>query len=364
MAYLFEHGPFTVAPGGQTLVPNPYSWNLNATVIYLDSPVGTGFSYVTQPNGYAVNEKQIADDVYTALQGIMSEFPEYQPLPFFVFGESYAGHYVPAVSSRILLGNKKRTGVTLNMQGLSIGNGMTFPRLQYGKYADFSVAHGLISFDVKQQLDATYKQCEKLLLGPDPRGNNATNTCQSILDTIQSVAGNFNVYDVTKSCVADLCYAGMTDVNTYLNRADVMKALGVAPFITQWTSCNNTVYGAIATPDWFNQEAYTIPFLLDSYRVMIVAGQNDWICNHLGNQYWVSKLDWNHRGNYNAAPRNVWSSPDGLLVKGYVQQYGPLSFVSVVNAGHMVPHDQPANALEYFRNFLFQQPFQQPPSRK
>merc|ERR1712000_513618 len=103
------------------------------------------------------------------------------------------------------------------------------------------------------------------------------------------MGGNFNVYDVTKSCNFDLCYQGIADVATYLDQPAVLKALNVAPFFTKWVSCNSSVYSAIATPDWFNQEEYTIPVLLDEIRVQIYAGANDWICNHQGNYLWFPR---------------------------------------------------------------------------
>jgi carboxypeptidase C (cathepsin A) len=37
----------------------------------------------------------MADDLYVLLTAVLAQFPSLQPLPFFVFGESYAGHYVP-----------------------------------------------------------------------------------------------------------------------------------------------------------------------------------------------------------------------------------------------------------------------------
>jgi hypothetical protein len=89
---------------------------------------------------------------------------------------------------------------------------MTFPRTQYSQYAEFSLSHGLISQTVKDEIDLIYAQCEQLLDSSDPRGTNASNVCNSILDIIQTKGGNFNVYDVTKSCSADLCYAGKNSV--------------------------------------------------------------------------------------------------------------------------------------------------------
>ena len=40
---------------------------------------------------------------------------------------------------------------------------MSFPLKQYSTYADFSLSHALISRQVKDQMDATYVLCEKLL---------------------------------------------------------------------------------------------------------------------------------------------------------------------------------------------------------
>ena len=203
-------------------------------------------------------------------------------------------------------------------------------------YSDFSLQHGLIGRAEKKAVDEQYALCEEALDGGDPRGANASQVCNQVMNMVLEAAGNINVYDMQKSCDTALCYPGIADVKTYLDQPAVLKALNVAPWFTQWTSCNNSVYGPIATPDWYNQEEYTVPVLLDSIRILIYAGRNDFICNHASNYAWVSDMDWNLKGEWNAAPHKVWSSADGKTVKGYVQAYGPLSFVSVTAAGHMV----------------------------
>jgi carboxypeptidase C (cathepsin A) len=103
------------------------------------------------------------------------------------------------------------------------------------------------------------------------------------------------VFVVLFFCVL-ISSAGISTVAQYLSQASVLQSLHVAPNITKWESCNSEVYTKIATPDWFNQEEYTIPVLLDAYRVMIYAGVNDWICNHQGNYKWVSDMNWNGKG--------------------------------------------------------------------
>jgi carboxypeptidase C (cathepsin A) len=70
----------------------PDSSNFKATVIYIDSPVGSGYSYVKNSNGYATNEKTIGEELYTALSTFLFKlYPQYAKNDFYIFGESYAG---------------------------------------------------------------------------------------------------------------------------------------------------------------------------------------------------------------------------------------------------------------------------------
>jgi carboxypeptidase C (cathepsin A) len=39
-----EHGPYVMEDGSTKFVKNAFSWNKEATVIYIDSPAGVGYS--------------------------------------------------------------------------------------------------------------------------------------------------------------------------------------------------------------------------------------------------------------------------------------------------------------------------------
>lgn len=67
---------------------------------------------------------------------------KYAGLDFFIFGESYAGHYVPAVSHKILT-EVKAGRSKINLKGIAIGNGLTDPELQFGQYPVYAREHGL-----------------------------------------------------------------------------------------------------------------------------------------------------------------------------------------------------------------------------
>eukprot|EP00700_Malawimonas_jakobiformis_P003004 EC725415.1.p1 GENE.EC725415.1~~EC725415.1.p1 ORF type:complete len:202 (+),score=24.41 EC725415.1:62-667(+) len=89
-----ELGPYKVQPD-LTLQDNPYSWNTVANMLFLDQPVGTGYSYFGRQDGLVINQEQMAENVYTALIAFFGMFPQYLNNPFFITGESYAGKYIP-----------------------------------------------------------------------------------------------------------------------------------------------------------------------------------------------------------------------------------------------------------------------------
>jgi len=43
--------------------------------------------------------------------------------------------------------------------------------------------------------------------------------------------------------------------------------------------------------------------LNDDIRVLIFAGDADFVCNYLGNRAWTVALDWDHKDEFNALPR-------------------------------------------------------------
>ena len=60
-----------------------------ANVLYVDQPVGTGFSYVKDPFGYVTNEREIATELWDFIRQFYQLYPKYSQLDLYVFGESY-----------------------------------------------------------------------------------------------------------------------------------------------------------------------------------------------------------------------------------------------------------------------------------
>lgn len=103
----------------------------------------------------------MADQLYSFLVEFIADRPSLAGRDFYVTGESYAGHYVPAIGWKITSENAaaaagKGAGPHINLKGIAIGNGLVEPLTQYGAYADFAFSNGLISKVQKDTVNAAY----------------------------------------------------------------------------------------------------------------------------------------------------------------------------------------------------------------
>lgn len=136
-----EHGPFSVAKSHGLKLRN-HTWVSTHSVLYVDNPVGTGFSFTEDDAGYSADQTAVAVNVYDALVQFFTLFADYQKNEFYVTGESYAGKYVPAVSYAIHL-NNPNAPLKINLKGLAIGNGLIDPINQL-VYSEYLYQHGFL----------------------------------------------------------------------------------------------------------------------------------------------------------------------------------------------------------------------------
>ncbi|CAM6097356.1 unnamed protein product [Calypogeia fissa] len=344
LALFYENGPFKIA-SDLSLVWNDYGWDKISSIIFVDQPIGTGFSYSTDIRDLRHDEDGVSEDMYDFFQEFFKLHPEYAGNDFYVTGESYAGHYVPAVTTRIYKGNKDKKGIHINLKGFAIGNGLTQPDIQYEAYADFALENGIIDNSDYKRLSLIYPACAASIKLCGSKGTltciAAYLVCNSLFNSILSIAGNINYYDIRKECVGDLCY-DFSNLETFLNQESVKEALGVGD--RKFVSCSPLVYEAMIV-DWMRNLEAGIPALLeDGVKLLVYAGEYDLICNWLGNSRWVTAMDWSGQIEYAKADWKTFEVEGEKA--GLVTSYGPLSFLKVSNAGHMVPMDQPKNALE------------------
>ncbi|KMZ69154.1 putative Serine carboxypeptidase [Zostera marina] len=350
LAVFFENGPFTIADN-MSLIWNDYGWDKVSNLIYVDQPTGTGFSYSSDERDLRHDETGVSNDLYDFMQTFFAKHPEYVNHDFYITGESYAGHYIPAFASRVYQGNKMNEGIHINLKGFAIGNGLTDPAIQYKAYTDYALQMGIITESEYKKINLILPTCE---LAIKICGTSGTTSClasylvcNTIFSSIMKIAGNINYYDIRKECVGSLCY-DFSNMEKFLNLKSVRNALGVGNI--NFVSCSPTVYQAMLT-DWMRDLEVGIPDLVNNgVKLLVYAGEYDLICNWLGNSRWVESMEWNGQKNYVSADILPFMV-DGVEA-GQMKNYDTVSFLKVHNAGHMVPMDQPKASLEMLKRWI------------
>ncbi|KAH9945200.1 alpha/beta-hydrolase [Epithele typhae] len=117
IALTTENGPIHVQADG-SWVHNNFSWNTLADTIWIDQPVGTGFS-TSDSTGYIPDEDQMGEDFIGFLSNLVKIFPSLASRPLFLTGESYAGTYIPYITKHIF----QTSNPPVNLRKIAIGDG-------------------------------------------------------------------------------------------------------------------------------------------------------------------------------------------------------------------------------------------------
>lgn len=302
----------------------------------------------------------VSEDAYYFLQAFFQSHPEYAKSPLYIIGESYGGHYVPAIAHRVWKGNQEGADktISLNLAGLAIGNGLVNPEEQYKWYPEmvYNNSHNIkvVSESVYEAMQAVVPKCTALIHACNQgTGSIAEFACQTAFIacnlglTSPYQATGLNPYDISKKCEhPPLCY-DFSAVGKFLNLESTKKVLNVDEnHVHHWDSCNYGINMKFHT-DWMHDfSGYVTDLLHAGFPALIYAGDLDFICNYLGNQAWTSGLDWEHKDDFKKAGVHEWKKA------GLARTSNGLTFLQVYDGGHMVPADQPENSLDMLKVFL------------
>jgi len=120
IGFMTEQGPFRPTADG-ALAANPYAWNKVANYLFIEQPVGVGFSYSTTSAAYNnVGDDQAAALNFQLMVKFLERFPQYHSNEFYISAESYGGHYMPTLAKHIVVHDPLRAKI--NFAGLAVGN--------------------------------------------------------------------------------------------------------------------------------------------------------------------------------------------------------------------------------------------------
>lgn len=134
---------------------------MHANVLYIDQPIGTGFSYGSN----TVNSTEdCAPYVWTLLQEFYTAFPEYQGRDFGLFTESYGGHTGPVLAKHFLDRNAaiaagSEQGHEIHLTTLGLSNAWFDASIQEPaniEFANDNPYRQLINDSLCEALEVTY----------------------------------------------------------------------------------------------------------------------------------------------------------------------------------------------------------------
>ncbi|KAI8342826.1 Alpha/Beta hydrolase protein [Chlamydoabsidia padenii] len=351
-----ENGPYRVNPD-LSLTVSTNGWQEYATMVFLDQPVGTGFSFA---NGDSLmhNMTQIAQEFTTFMDKFMDVFPHLKEQDLYLAGESFAGTYIPYFANRMLALNQEEPN-KYNLKGVAIGNGWISPKHQYDAYYDFGMKHGLIIGDYLEKTSTRLKKCrEKLSMEPRINLNVCEDLVQDILQSSAHMDGKnitcINSYDIR---IKNESYPGcgltwpheLVDVRKYLRLNELTLGIHSQKQALGWQECARPVQSALQG-DPSPPADMLLPGLLKEIKVLLFSGEYDFMCNHLGTEYMIGNMTWNGDKGFKDAERQEWTIGDKTV--GYYTEERNLSYVLVKDSSHMVPYDKPVESLDMINRFI------------
>jgi len=342
-------------------------------MIFIEAPVGVGYSYSNNQNDYNTNDTQTANDNYQFLLNWAKSFPEFSTNDFWISGESYAGVYVPTLANLVLTGSQKGE-FGMNFKGVLVGNGVTpgSPDRSQIQELEFYYGHGM--YDDASQA-AVVSACTA-----DPGGNNCENAFNNAISKFQ--ASPINWYNVIGECTSQrpiqarqigskllreaferkLVVKGGRRVGiippcidaysalTYLNAPATQSAIHVNPSIT-WDICSDNInYNS----DVGDVLAIYRRLLTAQKKVLIYNGDVDAMVDYTYSSWWTENMGLTATRTWQS-----WEFTDsrGDQSGGWVTDYSEgLTFATVRAAGHMVPQYRPMAGYVMFSRFINGQP--------
>jgi carboxypeptidase C (cathepsin A) len=343
LGFFLENGPYTVvntSTGTQIPVLTDINWNQGYNIMYVDQPPGTGFSPVGQ-NVSITNSMQAAEYMQTFLVSFFEIYSSLSQNKFYIFGESYAGHYIPSLAST-LVANKATNNI--NLAGVAIGDGLVNPYYHALAWWQASFSVGIVDVQWRNEI-------QQMGL-----------TAQSAFNQ-GNFSGVSDIFNNIMGMLTETSETGVSDIDDYrsdgdgsippyeffVDEANFRSAYGIDPSV-QYSDCAEEV-GSDFNSDVGVSYAGNITYLLNNnLPVLAYNGQDDMCIPIAGTRGWIDNLSWVNSKLWIATPTQIFKV-DGQ-VSGTKKSYKGLSFAVIYKAGHMVPMYQPGVAKAMIDAFI------------
>ncbi|KAK1585434.1 serine carboxypeptidase [Colletotrichum navitas] len=393
---LQENGPISWKPGTRAPVRNPWSWHRLANVVWVDQPVGTGYSRgpVT-----ATDEHDVARQFLGFWRNFVDAF-DLHGYKVYVAGSSYSGLFTPYISSAML--DAAADGGDAGGGGgggyFDVGGMMVLDPLlsQYGLGQDFAVSRVLDYWGPAFSLNETAREAvreiedrcgyrdyvDRYLVFPPSgvqpvkipgsfRYGDYVPECDALTVVIaaERVANPcFSVYNVLRTCPLPFDPLGFSEGTgyypapepVYFDRPDVKEAIHAPPG-REWQFCSRQpvfVGGVDGSQTPGPGSLPVIPGVVERTGNVIVGhGLRDLLVQSAGTLMAIQNMTWGGALGFQSRPeatlrvphhrhgdagKGSGGAPAGAGELGVWHSERGLTYFETPTAGHFLGRDAPS----------------------
>ncbi|XP_027120538.1 serine carboxypeptidase-like 51 [Coffea arabica] len=353
-----EFGPLDVF-----LKPRNSTWLQKADLLFVDYPVGTGYSFVEDVKNttlFVKSDVEAAKDGTKFLTEFFNRNLTLQKSPLFIVAESYGGKFAVTLALSALKAIEAGK-LKLNLGGVALGDSWISPEDFTSSWAPLLKDVSLLDGNGFQISNRVANQIKKQIAAG--KFAEATDTWNELEDLITKYSNNVDFYNFLSfaeddpsslSAASELKQriavkrsspGGDGDLYSLMN-GDIKKKLKIIPPNVTWGGQSNSVFEALKGDFMRPRISEVDELLAKGINVSIYNGQFDLICATKGTNAWVEKLKWHGIKNFLNKDRTPLYCGGDKSIKGFTKSYRNLHFYWILNAGHFVPVDQPCVALK------------------
>ncbi|XP_074329642.1 serine carboxypeptidase-like 17 isoform X1 [Apium graveolens] len=380
-AFFYEIGPLSFDYSRSkaekpVLQLNPYSWTKVSNVIYLDTPVGTGFSYAKTPHASKTSDTLSSKHVYTFLRKWLNDHPRFMNNPLYITGVSYSGIIIPIITQEIYNGNEAGNEPQMNIKGYMIGNPLTDRNIDFNSRIPYANRMALLS---DQLYESAKENCQGNYITADPSNRLCARDLHEVDKCLEYVYGyqilepscGLVVSGTSRSNNSNVTNSHRKNLNNPLrlprlqqprcrgdtyeyysiwaNDKNVQRALRIREgTIKEWEACNTDHYlvGKDDTETYSYNVASSVSYHRNltnkNCRALIFSGDHDLVVPYIGTEKWIQSLDLTVESTW--APWFVQHEVAGYRTTFSDKDYS-LTFATVKGGGHAAPEFKPEECL-------------------
>ncbi|CAG7816077.1 unnamed protein product [Allacma fusca] len=316
-------------------------------MLYIDAPVGSGFSFADNHTAYANNSDDEADELHEALVQFFTLFCEYQTQDFYLAGETYAASFIAHTAKKIDAENAKGS-LKINLKGFVLGS--PFLDFHHGVKNQLEFYYNLGLIDTKQRKLLQVEMDNVFRLVKEEKYSDAFELCISTFFHEKSMLNQFTGFEDYRSVLNSQAPPEIARFQKFMDSKEVHQFLHVG--LHKFVGINYEVWIKFSQ-DMFKSHMTVMEELLDKgYRVLMYAPQFDHAIHADTVFNTVMDLKWKGAEGFAKTPRKVWRIKDEIA--GYTKSYDNLALALVRNAGNYAMLDQPEWVLDIVEKFLYQ----------